>query len=381
MMEEEHEHTLGPDCDERPVVEADADAADALRLGVDAEEVFRPIVIPQGPCLACHPPPPKRRLEGECPRCHGARYLRRDRLDRDYRLIIADEASMISDDMLEALKAFRLPILAVGDHGQLPPVKGMGSLMRSPDLRLEKIHRQADGNPIIALSARIRATGEIDDSLEDGDAFTVIADRYFDDWIAGRFTAARLALDPRTPEGILGTALVSWTNRTRCNLNERVRSALFGVNGVDEQPPPMKGEAVICLKNEAPIYNGMRGVLLSDAVRGGSDAKGKAPKWKMSVDFVEDGQKAESILASEHQFFAEKTIDYEAAIELGVSMSQLGRLYDFAYALTAHKLQGSQAHEIGLVVEPGIMRMDRDFRTRFLYTSCTRASSKLTVIR
>ncbi len=144
--------------------------------------------------------------------------------------------------------------------------------------------------------------------------------------------------------------------------------------------PPKAGEVMICLKNEAPIYNGMRGVLMGDAMRANAPDS-KAPKWKVSIDFAEDGQKAENILISEHQMFAEKTIDYDQACAMGVSLSQLGRPYDFAYGLTCHKMQGSQAPEVGVVLEPGLMRMGREDRARWLYTSCTRAEKKLCVIR
>jgi len=365
MVESKHEHTYGAGCQER-------DGASPM-AGVTIEDgAF--IMPSDGKCLACDPPPPVKR-EGPCNRCGNMRYLRRERLDRPYSLIIVDEASMVSDDALRDLQSFGVPILAVGDHGQLPPVRGTGSLMARPDLRLEKIHRQAEGSPIIALSARIRATGDIDDALEDGVAFSVLARRDLQDWMASRFPAARLAANPRTPEGILGTALISWTNKLRVNLNYDVREVL-GLGDV----PPKAGEPLICLKNEAPIYNGMRGVLLADADRAG-DAGGKAPKWRCSVDFVEDGQVAKDILISEHQLFAEKTIDYEQVVELGVSMSQLGRLYDIAYAMTCHKMQGSSAYEIGFVMEPGLARMSRDDRTRFLYTAATRAEKKLCVIR
>jgi exodeoxyribonuclease V len=246
--------------------------------------------------------------------------------------------------------------------------------MKAPDLRLEQIHRQAAGNPIIALSARIRATGDLDDRLEDGSAFTILSKRDLKDWIAKRWSQERLTRDPRSPEGAMGSVLVSWTNKLRVALNYDVREAM-GLEG-----PPSKGETLICLANKAPIYNGMRGVLTADAVRAG-DAGGKAPKWKASIDFVEDGQVATNILLSEHQFFAEKTIDFDAAREMGVSMAMLGERYDFAYGLTCHKMQGSQAPEVGVVVEPGMARLSRDERTRWLYTAVTRAADKLTVIR
>ncbi len=357
MIQEEHEHTYGLDCDEYSPEER------------EAQELLGK--LDDGTCLVCHPPPPKKK-DGPCVRCDGARYLRRNALDRPYKLIVVDESSMVSDEVLRTLLSFGVPILAVGDHGQLPPVNGTGSLMQNPDLRLEKIHRQAEGNRIIALSARIRETGDIDDALEDGEAFTILPRRDFAPWIQSRWPPARLALDPRTAEGALGTVLISWTNRFRVALNQDVRYAL-SLDGA-----PAKGEVLICLKNEAPIYNGMRGVLTCDAVPSGS---GKAPKWKASIDFCEDGQRLENILLSEHQFFAEKTLTYEDACTLGVSMAQLGRLYDFSYALTCHKMQGSSAPEVGVVLEPGLMRMNREDRTRFIYTAVTRAETHLTVIR
>lgn len=362
MIEEEFAHTYGAGCQEtRP------DAGEVVMAG----GIQFTVAPPDGPCLACNPPPPVKR-GGPCYRCQDTRYLRRETLDRGYRLIVVDEASMVSDEMLDALLSYRVPVLAVGDHGQLPPVRGSGRLMAKPDLRLEKIHRQAEGNPIIALSKRIRETGDIADELEDGNAFTVLSRRELDAWIAKRWTAGRLAADPQSPDGALGTVLVSWTNRLRVNLTEAVRNAM-GIEG-----SPKKGEALICLKNAAPIYNGMRGVLEADAVRAGSD---RAPRWKGTVNFVEDGQTASNVEMSEHQFFAEKTIDYDRARELGVSYKSLGGLYDFGYALTCHKMQGSQSAEVGVVIEGGLFKLGRDERTRWIYTSCTRAESNLTIFR
>lgn len=361
MIEEEFSHTYGASCQEtRP---------DAGEVIVEGGIKFA-VAPSDGPCLACNPPPPVKR-GGPCYRCQDTRYLRRESLDRGYRLIVVDEASMVSDDMLDALLSYGVPVLAVGDHGQLPPVRGAGRLMAKPDLRLEKIHRQAEGNPIIALSKRIRETGDIADELEDGNAFTVLSRRELDAWITKRWSAGRLAADPMCTEGALGTVLVSWTNRLRVNLNEAVRNAM-GIEGA-----PKKGEVLICLKNAAPIYNGMRGVLETDCEK----VSGRTTKWKGTVNFVEDGQKASDILMAEEQFFAEKTIDYDRARELGISFKSLGALYDFGFALTCHKMQGSSAPEVGLVVEPGLFRLGREERTRFLYTAATRASTKLCVLR
>ena len=118
-------------------------------------------------------------------------------LDRNYGLIIVDEASMVDDMMIRDLRSFGVPILAVGDHGQLPPVGGVGSLMKNPNLRLEQIHRQAEGNPIIALSKMMREEGRLPESMP-GDAVRFERLRFVDKLIEERYedaSAERLLRD------------------------------------------------------------------------------------------------------------------------------------------------------------------------------------------
>ena len=76
-------------------------------------------------------------------------------------LVVADEASMIPGRLWEDLTRHGVPVLAVGDHGQLPPVQSSFNLMASPDLRLEEIHRQAAGSPVLAVARWAREQGHI----------------------------------------------------------------------------------------------------------------------------------------------------------------------------------------------------------------------------
>jgi UvrD-like helicase family protein/AAA domain-containing protein len=317
-------------------------------------------------CAGCNPPPPKPRVS-PCPTCGDARFTRRTALDRDYKLIIVDEASMVSDDLLEHLKSFGVPILAVGDHGQLPPVRGQGSLMVRPDLRLERIHRQAAGNPIIALSARVRETGAVDEGLADGARFTVVPARGLAKLVGDRFTRARLdALDG----SILSTGLISPTNKLRCSLNSMAREAL-GTAG----EPPARGEVVICLKNTPPVYNGMRALLTS-----GSCPVPRTRKVSADLRFVEDGLEESGVEMFEEQFLAERTFDQDALRALGTTYARAGDLYDFGYAMTAHKAQGSQFAE-AVVVLDYLGWMQPGDRARWIYTAVTRAADRLVVVR
>ena len=78
-----------------------------------------------------------------------------------YDLIVIDEASMVNEELFKDLCSYNIPILAVGDHGQLPPIDGNLNLMKSPMLKLEKVHRFAESNPITKVSILAREQGFI----------------------------------------------------------------------------------------------------------------------------------------------------------------------------------------------------------------------------
>lgn len=332
---------------------------------------------------------------GRCTLCHGKEWLRREALDRDYNLIIVDEASMVDDMMLRDLRSYGVPILAVGDHAQLPPVGGSGSLMRSPMLRLEQIHRQAEGNPIIALSKIIRETGRIPDGFDGGDAVTFEKLRFVERLIEDRYADA-------SPERLLEMGIACYTNRRRVGLNAMVRRVRGLVRAGQSLPLPRKGEHVVCLRNikegqgRPPVANGMRGVLQGDVdwklikaphgdrkMADGTPARESETQLLASVAFPEDEISAYDFEVFGPQFMREKTFSSpeELARDTGIhSFAMAGALFDFGYAMTGHKMQGSQSDDLVAVVErPGPVS-DEDWK-RWCYTVVTRAASKLTVLR
>lgn len=56
---------------------------------------------------------------------------------------VIDEASMVSKEIHEDLVSFGLPIIYVGDHGQLEPIGTKFNLMQNPMYKLETVHRNA----------------------------------------------------------------------------------------------------------------------------------------------------------------------------------------------------------------------------------------------
>jgi len=327
------------------------------------------------------------KVDGTCKICRGKEWIRRELLDRNYTLIAVDEASMIDDEILRDLKSFGVPIFAIGDHGQLPPVGGVGSLMRNPNLRLEKIHRQAEGNPIIALSKMVREEGRLPDSLP-GEAVRFERLRFLERVLEERYGEADAAR-------LLEMGMSVYTNRRRVGVNAMIRR----IRGVARsgRELPRAGEHVICLRNmkpsrgslDEPIYNGMRGVLISDAVsKKNVNAKGveigeSETQLVGPIEFPDDGIAAREYEMLRQQFGREKTFasSEELAKETGIhSFAMAGALFDYGYAMTVHKQQGSQFDDLVVLVErPGPVS-DEDWR-RWLYTAITRAASRLMVLR
>src|SRR5262249_23627577 len=68
---------------------------------------------------------------------------------------IIDEASMVSSEIDNDLRSFGLPIIYVGDHGQLEPIGGTKfNPMANPMYKLEEVHRNA--GEIAHFAAHIR---------------------------------------------------------------------------------------------------------------------------------------------------------------------------------------------------------------------------------
>ena len=300
----------------------------------------------------------------------------RTELDQRYDFVCVDEASMVSDDILLDLRVHKMPLLAIGDHGQLPPVRGSGGLMKNPMLRLERIHRQAEGNPIIRMAHAVRETGRIDMSLVDGETIALSRDVR---------ATLRDSFGPSVgTDELFNIACISWMNKTRQRINKFVRAVRGHVS-----PTPEPGEMVVCLKNYRQsgelIANGRRGLVQEDtkSISLLGDTEPVDPKQsyaKMRVLF-EDDDVPVRVYACAPQFGREKTFatveELEAAGIHVAQMSAAGRLIDHGYALTVHKAQGSGFDHV--IFYRDMPESHRDYR-KLAYTAFSRARRKLTLV-
>ena len=277
----------------------------------------------------------------------------KDRLDRD--LIIVDEASMVDEAIWRDLLSFHVPILAVGDHGQLPPVGSSFNLMAEPMIRLERIWRQAEDSPIIEVATLARTSG-------------LVPVRHFGPGVRKLDRA-----EPETGQTVQ-EMLENWRpellilcgyNRTRTRLNQAIRESTGA-----ETPEPRAGDRVVCLRNNtrAKVYNGMLGTITSLSSAGDDEW------YEADIDLDgEDYHYAGYIL--KHQFGESETVRDVPLAPNGLR----GDLWDFGYCLTVHKAQGSQSPKVLVFEERFAKTSDEDWR-RWLYTAVTRAQEELTII-
>lgn len=276
-------------------------------------------------------------------------WKQKDTIDR--KLIIIDEASMVDSVIWDHLVSYHVPMVVVGDHGQLPPIRGNFNLMHAPQLVLTQIHRQARNNPIIGLSIQAREHG----SIREG--------RYAD-------TVVKYSPDDQETQEVMQEMLNNYTedmlilcgyNKTRKRLNAYIRQAL-GFDSLE----PVAGDRVICLRNnhKAQIYNGMCGTIINIVRKNDS-----VYEARVAIDGEDDTYFG---CMSVEQFDADTTLNFTERRSLFHGID----LFDFGYALTVHKAQGSQAKRV-MLFEERFAKMTEDEWRRWLYTAVTRAEEEL----
>jgi ATP-dependent exoDNAse (exonuclease V) alpha subunit len=284
------------------------------------------------------------------------KWIRRDKLDRD--LVIVDEASMVDRDIWEDLLSFNIPVLAVGDHGQLPPIGSSFYLMEKPMVRLDRIFRQASDSPIIEVATLARQSGVIPIKM---------------------FGPGVVKLDQSDPEtGIaVQEILENWKpellilcgyNQTRVKLNQTIRQ----MRDITSREP-VAGDQVVCLRNNRTkhLFNGMLGKIARVTPAAGPEGK----DWYEAEIELEGEDYLYTGYIYRPQFGARETVREMPMAPDG----QRGDLWDFGYALTVHKAQGSQAEGV-LVFEERFPKSSDDDWRRWLYTAVTRARVRLTVV-
>tara|TARA_R100001129_G_scaffold186597_1_gene179120 strand:- start:22784 stop:23911 length:1128 start_codon:yes stop_codon:yes gene_type:complete len=261
-------------------------------------------------------------------------------------LIVIDECSMVDEALGRDLMSFGTPILVLGDPAQLPPISGGGYFTEhEPDILLTEIHRQARDNPIIDLAMQVREGREI---------------------MHGDYGAAQVIGKANVNQELVLAAdqVLVGTNRTRRRYNQRLRE-LKGFT----QAYPQAGDKLVCLRND-PSKGLLNGSLWQVMTSSKETVK---PGINLLVrpedDDMDRGAAKIKLLKAAFE---------EPDTEIPWSTKKRYDDFDYGYALTVHKAQGSQWNNVVLFDESWAFR---DTRERWLYTAITRAAEQLTVVR
>ncbi|TKT80096.1 ATP-dependent RecD-like DNA helicase [Aquamicrobium sp. LC103] len=262
------------------------------------------------------------------------------------KLVVIDECSMVDEQLGRDLMSFGTPILVLGDPAQLPPISGGGFFTEhEPDYLLTEIHRQARDNPIIRLALDVREGRE---------------------FMHGDFGTAQVIGRGDVDQELVLAAdqVLVGTNRTRRRYNQRLRE----LKGFDAAYP-QAGDKLVCLRND-PAKGLLNGSL-----------------WKVMTSSRETVKPGINLLVSPEEDDPDRGIAkiklLKAAFEdpeADIPWQTKKRFddFDYGYALTVHKAQGSQWDNVVLFDESYAFK---DTRQRWLYTAITRAAQKLTVVR
>lgn len=300
-------------------------------------------------------------------------------------LIVVDEASMMNRDMWNDLwdvcKAKHLDVLLVGDPFQLPPVSVSGppfsvfSRAFEEDynvisVELTEILRQEESNPIVKASMRLRA----------GEGINALSDLQ---WVSK---------DEASPpkDGVI----VCRTNAMRHALNNGIRSS-FGRQGILQAGEPVlvtKNNYLLNLFNgETFVFPGWKHVRKHKELHFGvfASAEGEAVACieQISGNDLSPGQyeyKGRQYLYASGYIRTDPDEDFRGLFNSTKSRNDNDKRcvfvhLNYAYALTAHKCQGSQWPEVLVVLEKNTYPESEDGR-RWLYTAITRAEDNAKIV-
>lgn len=280
-------------------------------------------------------------------------------------LMVVDEASMLTEQEVNDLRSYGVPVLLCGDHGQLPPVKAkMNPWIEHPTVTLTVNHRQEDATGIPSAAVLARESGKISLGVHGSSCHV----------IAASSDAAEQLLERFRPDARSSTLLVQY-NKTRASLNKFFHEKLSAGARLHKIVP---GERIISLDRQEDVQE--------------LDADGQV----VNETLIRNGTLAtvtEVVSVNSRYTTVTAVLDWDwkgreqVPVLLKMATEQFGKpeqvsyrlkprgagLWDYAYASTVHRAQGSEYDRVIILQET---KGDK----RSLYTAVTRARKALVVL-
>lgn len=247
-------------------------------------------------------------------------------------LVIVDECSMVGKAMGEDLASFGVPILVLGDPAQLPPVGEGGYFTNGkPDVMLEEIFRQEGGGDVLNIATEVRETKRLPTGV------------------------ARPLKDIHSLDLNSYDQVICGKNSTRRLLNDRARKSLGFAGDI-----PEVGEKLVCLRNNKQL-----GLMNGEMVTALEIDQGSSEQYHMVYD--KEGEVGKATVSTHYMLDKVGTPPWGG----------MTTFFDYGYAITCHKSQGSEWGRVLVINESRVFGADA---WRWLYTSITRASESVEII-
>ena len=277
---------------------------------------------------------------------------------REAKLVILDECSMIDKRLGEDLLGVCKKILVLGDPAQLPPIHGAGFFTaRQPDYLLTEVVRHDNG--VLDVAMRVRE-GDMD--LPFGQINEDVVKVRKQDLSLGDYAQA--------------SQIITGRNEARMRLNTALRKVHGRVGAY-----PVIGDRVICLRNNWShgLVNGQIETVASNAV----EVEPMCVVFSLTGLIVPNADTPPapgdpptplSVYTGHFRKYQDPNIKFAGYWDR-LEFDE----FDYGYAITVHKSQGSQWSHPWLC-DDGFFSWNQKDRRRWLYTALTRAVDKLTIV-
>lgn len=281
------------------------------------------------------------------------------------RLLIVDEASMVSREMFNMIMALPFKTLYIGDHFQLPPVGDSFNIMLNPNFKLERIHRQQQNNPIVMLADMARHSQPLP---------------------LGTFGASKHTRTLNTADLSSYDEVITWTNSTKDAVNSIIRRE----KGFQQDVPQMDDKMIVRVNCRSKnVYNGQIVYLMNHPVQLKTGAWHVAFVDELAYNdpfIMAQTDGATVARASIHLPKAEldKIRSMPVATTKEWKMLKKSNPYeihlDWGYAITCHAAQGTSWKNVAVMLEDKMKHViGKEEYSRWVYTAITRAEESVTI--
>ena len=288
---------------------------------------------------------------------------RRSKDLRHVKLLIIDEAPMAPQDAYRDLLELGIPLLCLGDTAQLPPIHAPEHIyvdFSRPDFELTDILRQKGESQIIDVGAKVRQGYVIEYGVYGRGDLTAMNYASFHADAAKR-NAWMTGADQ----------IIVATNNMRHLVNKTMRD----IYGFSRHGKLAVGDKLICLKNNKDLFLGddtlTNGLIVHVKAVHRINERSETAVVTLATTDVDGNEVTETLsihlgaLGQNRNGFEMMKMSKQRGKHLGI--------FDYAYAITCHKAQGSEWENVIILHEP----LGDTPYARWVYPAMTRASRNI----